>query len=311
MARFWGAIVVLVITGCTGRKRKAVPCAQQISTLTPAPLRELATEWIERLSQAPHRFEAASVYAGRAFRETTIAARSVGARLLVVSAGLGLIDATDEIPPYALTIVSGAPDSIAERITESFSATLWWRSLQQLSPFARSLHEVAERDGGSILIALSGVYLSMITSDLETLPVGTLQRVRLFTRTPKARIEPSLRPFVMPYDDRLDGVDSSIKGTRNDFAARALRHFVNLGLSGTVDDDSLSVVRALSGWRPPIAIARARHSDAALLDLIRLHRTGAGCSTSKLLRFFRDTLGISCEQSRFAMLVRQVRSEFG
>lgn len=232
------------------------------------------------------------------------------ARLLVISAGLGLIDASSPIPPYACTVLIGADDSVADRITGQFSISEWWGALKGASPFARSLVSfVDDEEAGPILAALSDAYLAMIANELAALPAAALKRVRLFTRAPANRIAADLCPFVMPYDDRLDGPDSTLRGTRSDFASRALRHFVAAGFAGSAKEDASAVEAALSGWRLPAKVERVRHNDADVLSIMRKHWDVAGGSSTRLLRIFRDDLGIACEQARFATLARQVRRE--
>ena len=301
--------MTIVITSCTNRKRKPVAHARHISDLAPAPLTDLASAWAQRLDAADERFSAASIYGGRAFQEASTAARALAARLLVVSAGLGLIDASNAVPPYACTVLVGAADSVAARVTGPYETGAWWAALRTASPFARPLADFVADDDGPILAALSDAYLAMIAAEMLALPDAVLTRLRIFTRTPPSRIASALRPYVMPYDDRLDGPDSVVRGTRSDFAGRALRHFVDLGVTGSMAMDAAAVEAALAGWRLPAKHDRARHDDAALLDLIREHWASVGGSSSRLLRLFRDDLGIACEQSRFAALARQVRGE--
>ena len=118
--------------------------------------------------------------------------------------------------------------------------------------------------------------------------------------------------MVMPYDDRLDGSQSKVRGTRSDFAGRALRHFADQIL--TVDDKrdarehAAAVTSSICSWKYPERQERVRHDDPVLLGLITHHWEALGGSSSKLLPFFRHELNIACEQGRFAALVRQVRS---
>ncbi|WP_156347477.1 MULTISPECIES: hypothetical protein [unclassified Sphingomonas] len=301
--------MTLVITNCTNRKRKPIPHALHMSDLAAAPLPTLAAAWAERLEAAPERFPATSIYGGRAFQEAVTVATATKARLLVISAGLGLIDASTDAPPYACTVLVGAADSVAGKVTGPYGAAHWWTALRAVSPFARPLAEFVAGEDGPILVALSDAYLALIADELLALPPAKLDTVRIFTRTPSARVAPGLRHLIMPYDDRLDGPDSDIPGTRSDFAGRALRHFVALGSAGTAVQDAAAVETALAAWRLPARHDRARHDDAALLDLMRMHWLRAGGSSSKLLRIFRDDLGIACEQSRFAGLARQIRGE--
>jgi hypothetical protein len=234
--------------------------------------------------------------------------------MYVVSAGLGFIDASGEVPSYACTVAGGAVDGIEQKILGDFSNADWWMHLNRVSPFTLKLVDVFSGSGpGLFLAALSDNYIRMLSRDLLALTDSHLTRLRLFTRAPLEGIPFRLRQCVMPYDDRLDGPDSSVRGTRSDFAGRALRHFSDFVLPGTegysAQDHRKSVEFAIAGWSFPIGVARLRLDDDQILDLLNKHWVEAKGSTSLLLRLFRDKLNVACEQSRFAALARRVRME--
>ncbi|MFN3621192.1 hypothetical protein [Sphingorhabdus sp.] len=161
--------MTLVITACTSRKRKTVSGALRMANLRAADLPELASEWSRRLTAAPERFPGAEIYGGRGFREAVHAAKLLHARLLVVSAGLGLIDAKAEVPPYASTVLVNSSDSVCARVQGDFSVSSWWKALSKGSPFAISLHEATQEKNGLICAALSEAYIEMIAGDLLSL----------------------------------------------------------------------------------------------------------------------------------------------
>lgn len=273
----------------------------------------LSKDWARRLGAGADVFPASDLYGGRSFQEAKLAADLLNARLMVVSAGLGLISADARVPPYACTVLVGTPDSIAAKVMGTFSVVGWWKALGADSPYAQSLQKVATENDGFIYAALSDAYIELISDDLCALPAMVLARLRLFTRAPIERIAPALRQFVMPYDDRLDGPDSLVRGTRGDFAGRALRHFAEFVVEDadvrSAAEHGAVVSAALADWRMAVRFDRQRLDDASLLDLIRDHWDAERGSTSRLLRRFRDDLGIACEQGRFADLARRVRGE--
>jgi len=284
-----------------------------VASLPQGEIFSLANEWVRRLEQEVTRFPAAEIYGGRTFQEAVISAELLGAKLMIVSAGLGFIAAEQQVPPYACTVLVNAPDSIGARVGGRFSASLWWEEVNRASPFAKSIRDAISGTSGLICAALSDAYIEMIAGDFAALPEADRARLRLFTRAPISRIAPALRPFVMPYDDRLDGPDSPIRGTRGDFANRALRHFVE-AIAGVDDcrsvEEHASAIRlALNSWRLAERVERIRHHDDRLLALMRHHWDEVGGSSSRLLRHFRDHLNVACEQGRFAALARQVRAE--
>ena len=305
--------MTLVIATCTNRKRKPIHDSLHMAALPPAPIADLVGDWVQRVIAAPEAFPAREIYGGRSFREARIAADLLDAQMMVVSAGLGLISAEARVPPYACTVLISSPDSIVARVVGDYSVAEWWRSLGEASPFSQSLQQAALETDGLICAALSDAYIDMIAAELCALSDDLLTRLRLFTRAPLSRVPPVLRSFVMPYDDRLDGPDSLVRGTRGDFAGRALHHFaqfiVHKNDNRSSSEHSEAVLAAIAGWRMPTRFDRRRLEDSALLELLREHWQAEQGSTARLLRRFRDHLGVACEQGRFASLAHQVRNE--
>jgi hypothetical protein len=129
----------------------------------------------------------------------------------------------------------------------------------------------------------------------------------LFVASLGSALPIELRPYLLPYDDRLDAI---IPGIRSDFAQRALVHFVQL-ISKNDEDcaaDAKRVSDALAEAKAPARPARQVATDEALLALIRT-RLHPRASASRLLRQLRDEDQMACEQSRFAKLFRQAQLE--
>ncbi|MBP8232463.1 hypothetical protein [Rhizorhabdus sp.] len=274
---------------------------------------DVAEEWARRLASASDVYPASDLYGGRGFQEAILAADILDGDLLVASAGLGLVEAQAKIPAYACTILTDAKDSIVARMPRPFAATEWWGVLASVSPHHQGLAKIIRRSTGLICAALSDSYLDMLSADLEALPQGAVDRLRIFTRASLDKVAAGLRPFVMPYDDRLDGPDSSVRGTRGDFAGRALRHFAEhiatKGDQRSAAEHAGAVLAALRGWEMPPRFDRHRLDDAAILDVIRSRWEAERGSSTRLLRHLRDERGVACEQGRFAALARQVRAE--
>ena len=302
--------MTVVITTCTNRKRKAIADDLRICAVGPAGLVDVAGHWAGRLASANEHYPPEAIYGGRGFQEARSVASTLNARLLIVSAGLGLIDATSKVPPYACTIVAGSTDSVASRVEGAFSPSRWWSALNRVSPFGLSLSDALQDAGGLVLAALSGAYLDMIADDLLALPNAVRDRLRLFTRAPLGRVNPGLRSFVMPYDERLDGPDSPIPGTISDFSSRAVRHFAEKIVMPEDPRSPAEHVRAVrsafGAWRTPERPVRLRLEDQAILKIMRAHWDDTeGLSLPRL----RGEFNVACEQSRYAGLARIIRGE--
>jgi hypothetical protein len=301
-----------VITTCTNRKRATAQDELRARNLTPAPQAELGKQWISRLIRMvdPAMLRPASdLYCGRGFQEALLAAKHSG-NLSVVSAGLGLVSASTEVPAYELTVSRGSPDSVHANLDGPFSPNQWWKLLRE-SPFsAMSLQgRISDERCPLVICALSSPYYAMLAEDLLALPAGLLERVRL-VGIKSDRVHPGLRHTVMPYDDRLDSFDSEYQGTRSDFPQRAARHFVERVLCeglGTASEDRQRVEKSLRHWKPRRPPERRRLTDDEIRTAIQQAWPKTGGLSGRTLRYLRDDLGIACEQGRFKKLFHDVR----
>jgi hypothetical protein len=305
----------LVLTSCTNRKRTAPPQALMARGIAKGNLESVAAEWSERLISAKPIATVADLYCGRAFRQAEDAAAKANAALYIISAGLGMVSAERTVPSYSLTVVPRAQDSIFSRIDGNHSAAEWWEALSRSSPFSLCLNEVARRHQGLILAALPATYLAMIVRDLGGLPEDIRSRLRIFNLGGSAAIPVTLRDYLMPYDDRFDGADAPLPGTRGDFAQRALWHFVKavlpLSPKGDSSEHAAAIDRLLGLLQPRQMPVRRTLSDGEITALIHRHWLDASGQSSRMLRYLRDTLGVSCEQGRFKNLFNAAKHERG
>jgi hypothetical protein len=308
--------VALIVTNCSKRKRLKAPTELRADRLSTGSLDDVARQWLERVKHAHLTARAAKVYCGRQFAEVLRSASLLQTAPLIVSAGLGVVRSDAFIPNYSLTVAAGAPDNVLALVNEAATATDWWQTLirnsENIEGLTRSLKEITHHDE-PILIAMPASYIAMIKDELEQLALNTLNRVRIFT-SPNFRFQThALNRTLMPYDDRLDGAASPIRGTVTDFSARALSHFTVHILSefgtATADEHAARVKEHLGTWARRGRPERIQHSDDDLIHLIRQHWVENGQSASRMLRVFRDELGIACEQSRMKRLYDNVRRQ--
>lgn len=305
----------IVLTACTNRKRRPVDRRLTAGNLPVGSMSEVAADWCSRIKSADGRIAANQLYCGRTFVEAGLAAERCGAPLFVVSAGVGAIEADAEIPSYSLTVSNGGTDNVLSRMKErSASARDWWQFVSRDSPFTLSLEAVCRRRlSGPILAALPAPYLLMIEADLVCLPENVRARLRIFARGAETFVDERLRPCVMPYDGRLDGVASPLRGTQGDFAQRAARHFAEVVLSsgdgGSAEKDRIAVEKALAPLTAPTAIVRRRVTNEEVRGFMRNQWEQAGGHAARMLRVLRDDLRVACEQKRFQGLFREVKAE--
>lgn len=293
--------MTLVIVMCSKRKRAEADSALFARDLDADDTRAVATAWGDRLARASAQVPAGDLYAGRGFLEARRAAAHLNADLAVVSAGLGLVEATTLAPSYSLTTAPRDADSVLDK-TEG-SAAAWWGALQAASPFSSS---APARESGLILAGLSAPYLSMVADEWSAWPAERLSRLRIFSKERPSGAAEALAPSWMPYDDRLNAAGLDLAGTQGDFAQRALRHFATaLGGSSNAVADHDKVLSALDGLEAPARPVRPRLTNEAVLQLINAHWETVDGRSGAMLRYLRDTLGFGCEQSRFKNLFKQ------
>ena len=153
----------LILTNCTNRKRGVVSDRLQARSLPRATYLEVSREWVRRIEAAPRVSTADRVYCGRAVTETLNSARILSAEVAFLSAGLGVVRCDERVPVYNLTSSPGMPDSIDRRLTEPYSATLWWTALLQARKRIGAVARLIDGCGPAlILVVLPASYLHMV-----------------------------------------------------------------------------------------------------------------------------------------------------
>ena len=167
-------------------------------------------QWSNLLDMADSDLEAVRRYSGRSVSEAITVAKSLKAEIYFVSAGLGLVHATDQIPDYDLTTaVNGTLRSLVEDV---WDPNRWWDLISKQNT-RHSLAKVLGQGGGICLISLPSAYLELISGDLQRIPSNQAAQVRIFTSRPGVQYVPdALLQCVMPYDSRLDGPDTRHPG---------------------------------------------------------------------------------------------------
>ncbi|UPQ83622.1 hypothetical protein M0M42_04225 [Pseudomonas knackmussii] len=303
---------IIIITNCTNRKRMAGTATLCLPQKPFASLDEMTDEWVGQIrAKGLGTLPAASLYAGRSVMDAKRAAQFVDARLMFASTGLGLIDSDYPSPSYNLTVGS-EDDSIRPKLAKLDAApSHWWTHLNVRFRSRSPIAELATQSAVElVLIALSANYIDLIRDDLLDLNACSRSKLRIFTSRPGVeRLPHDLKPYAMPYDDRLEGSD--LAGTRADYPQRALRHFVEQGWTTcSLPDARRAVTGAMSELAFASKVSRRRTSDEEVKSLLAKAWAKHNGSSSRLLRHLRDDVRVSCEQSRFRKLWTELKSEY-
>lgn len=255
---------------------------------------------------------AGDLYAGRSMVLARDVARSLDAQLYIVSAGLGLVSASELVPCYDLTVV-GARSPIKAVLGKTHSdPSDWWtaitRSSHQSPPLSRLICEPRTQ---LVFIALPASYMGLVAKDLASVPMQYAQRVRIFSSLVGQQIvPPSLQSAIMPYDERLESL-RGFDGTRAEFPQRALRHFIHViqGHKVSLETARNRVECSLSELPVRSIPVRERRSDTEIAKSLLARWNEFGGSATRLLRYLRDDAKVACEQSRFRSIWLTLKTE--
>ena len=226
--------------------------------------------------------------------------------MFIVSAGLGIVSADQDVPAYDCTVSPGSPLS-RTLAADGVPSSRWWTWLTQNepNPLSRLLRDVPA------YVAMPASYIRLVRDDLSQLEEEHANRLYIFTSVAGSKEVPAhLAKNVMPYDERLESL-SGFAGTRGDFPQRALRHFVH-ALDGhrlpleQSRDRVLDVLASLNRRQQP---ARIRMTDDQIRKVLLAQWASHAGSSTRLLRHLRDEALISCEQGRFARLWQALDAE--
>ncbi|MBQ0961911.1 hypothetical protein KAK06_23440 [Ideonella sp. 4Y11] len=275
-----------------------------------APVSSIAKTWAAELAKAQSVHRASQLYAGRTFRDAQRASQLLGAMLYVASAGLGLVGEDQYVPAYDLTVATSGATIHPQLDAVSASTADWWAALTSALGQPNSLATLATVNRLAIVyVAMPGTYLSMLADELASLPDDVLTRLRIFTSPSWAATAPArLAKQVLPYDDRLE--TTRFTGTRNDFAQRALLHFLE-ELNAhrlPMHEAKLAVHASMSKHARRSLPTRAKSTDEDIIELMRREWSAYGGASSRLLRFLRDEALVQCEQARFQGLWRRLHN---
>lgn len=298
----------LVLIPCTDRKR-ILPSEDLLARNLPAgSVRDVATEWGRRTSLSNARSNPDELYCGRAYGEARAASDLLGAELVVISAGHGLVRQGQKIPAYGLTAATGKTDSVKSKVTTSdWSGANWWRALGENTSSRISLSDLfLEVDPELILMSLSESYANLLCDQLAFFNEKFVQRLRIFGMGLSPHLPANVVGSLMPYDGRLNGPDSPIKGTMSDFSSRALHHFAQSLEGGVVSgraasDDRLVLEGVMDVWSMPATPVRKKMSDDEVIGFVQDNWDRTRGRSGASLRLLRDS-GNACEQGRFKNL---------
>ena len=309
---------LLIVASCTHTKRLPVPDALQFRRFVgsgPASVRA----WRRALQMSPAPTTPAfEMYSGgfwSVVKHLPEVARRRGfaPRLMVASAGYGLVSAEAQLKPYSATFGRG-PDCIAPVSQDSSERRLsvqgWWRALAQWGgpvgqrhPRHLEAYATANRSSSMLVIA-SPDYVMAMSEDLLGAAAALRYPERLVivssaTGFP-AELKTHLVPSVAALQPRLGGALGSLHARTAKDLLTGTRPHLDVGRLAA------KYKRLAAEAAAPSRPRRLPRTDKEVRAFIRRAMVSHGqpaCST--LLRSYRNG-GSMCEQQRFRQLYDEV-----
>jgi hypothetical protein len=290
-----------IVTTCTNRKKKSSHPLLDGESLIGGRQRDVQVDWLERIRKAPREHLVRDIYCGRGYSEIKKIALQHNASFLVISGGYGLLSSWEKIASYNITLSGSSENNVLGKVIfDIFDYNKWWQSLNQdynvLTTTIKSEPETR------YLICVSSSYWKLIESDLGCLK--NYENVRVISHS-SINLPLWAKNIWLPYDERFDGPDSPLPGTRSDFPQRVCSHYLkNIMPNSKMHNDIETVRWYMEKFRSPVKHTRKRINDTVMLDLMvsKLKKESMTCSL--MLRWLRDDELVSCEQSRCSRIYK-------
>ena len=259
-----------IIAACAERKRESPSRAVSMRAVRATSFDARFADWSKRMRNADLPTTAAEeLYVGeywRAIRELPGVASEHGfvAKLLIASAGYGLVQSAAPVHTYAATFSRDHEDSILPPRTVHASNWYrsWWGALAQerlAGKATTTLRSIARATPATnILIVASPAYVSAMHDDIQS--ALELLTGQLIIITSRASGVPLLAPYVVNSTARLQ---ASLGGSLLSLHARAAREV----LGAFEPKDARRVLARHERDRP--ALTRQRLSDAQVKAFIK------------------------------------------
>lgn len=309
-----------IVSTCTNQKRGVVSDDLHLGTFAGRFHRDTAKAWIEALGKDHPTTLARDLYVGSHWRESLACEASAiehgfAAELWVLSAGYGLIGASESITPYAASFASGS-DSIQNLTWPSdFSgrqkAEEWWTLLHRYRkrPGLRQFSELAKTKQ-PILLILSPEYYSAVESEIiDLISAGAnLLIVSAGLYRNLNSTSPVVRPHILPFSDSYKQVEEYLNKTNiclnSRLATWLVRNHSEVLFEGI--DAVAPILQEILDELPSMVRKDVnRMTDAEVLEFIAGNYSDTLSSATKLLRQLRDVEQLSCEQKRFGAIFRK------
>ncbi len=293
---------MLILSACTQSKRGILLSTRRLRAHTQrgeaASAAGVAKAWAGALAESPgEALPIENLYKG-AYWSAVLGLRKQmsGARLAVVSAGLGLVEGSASHASYSATFGSGHLDSVPGA-ENSKGRTDWWRLLGGSAAL-----RARAREASPVIVVLPNRYLEVVADDLMAADRG---QVVVFATSAPIRLTRGLGSRLIPLNSRMVRRLGTNVGALAPTAAQYL-----LSKAGGATD--ISRIHRLLGDlsspnEAPLYPVRSRQTPAQVAEWLEavIGSPAPPSSATAALRAFRAS-GRAFEQKHFHRLYREI-----
>lgn len=306
---------IIIVANCSHLKRAGSSQPICIRNIKEKKMADPVVSWIEAICEVPWTYPLTEIYRGQYWSvireiEKVLAEKSFSRKLLVASAGLGLLGPSDRLPHYSATFQPRAEDDV---LPTSLRTGLrrtgirdWWKTINEaLSPRKTytSLGEAVDADTSVILVLLSTYYLEALKPEIAELQ----------TQFPGMHFL-IFAPAEDPAARGLDGVIPLNASLQRQLGGNRGTTAVRMALAYLKSERSLATISSqncrqflLSFQNSELKMewpSRQVVSDLEVKMFIRSLKESRSTAYTPALRAFR-TAGFACEMKRFKLLFNE------
>lgn len=300
---------MLIIAPCSSTKKVLLTAELSALSIQAKDLQDFSKQWVTTVQKENNRFKASEVYAGTGIAASISAAKTLGAELKFLSAGMSLISCSELIPSYNLTLSNQGPNPF-DQVEKSGSLQEWWEALNKAWGYDTPLFKIIRDHKSSIFICLPSNYLTMVESELTQAVTQFPDKVRIITSTHMS-LNTTLAKVAIRYDQRLNTASNGPRGANASFTQRAMLNFARIISEHSAENESvIAQQRLVDLFFKDIQfvdkVKRQKISEDHLLAMIQDALAVEKMSSYRLLNSLREKNGIACEQSRFKKAYKAV-----
>lgn len=301
--------MIYLISNCTNVKKKLPLKSLLIRNYNFSDIQEASKTWNSNISNSSDdRLSALKMYRGPAWKASLDSVINFSKRfktkLLISSAGYGLINSDNLISSYGVTFSKGHEDSIHNfnKVQTSTSTTIWWDNINKFDLKELNIN-------ASVFIAVPYEYLIAMQNTIKQLIDLFKKKVFIVVVTQKKL--PSLYDdYILNFDTRFNTYE---RGTLVTIIQRCMRWLANEISTNELKLEHIflqeHINKFLLNYEKYSMEKREILSDAQITNLIKEKISSNEIkSATQGLKYIRSN-GYACEQKRFGILFKTINNK--